>query len=149
MNLPKLLILSSEEEYKNHFIAEYCKKSPIATFDGLPVMFYPEMFEHAFYKRTAPKWTAPKDRMDLDRCKRMPWIKEVLKDSSIVPRKGYDKARDRYDENNRVAFLSPENYLVVIRKAGSVWRFVTAYLVDNEAAAKKIKDSPVWRAEKT
>lgn len=146
MSLPELLNLSTEEEYKNHFINEYCNKSPIATFDGLPVMFYPEMFEHSFYKRTRANWRAPKDQMDIDRCQRMPWIKAVLNDSTIVPRQGYDKARNRYDNDNRVTFLAPNNYVVVIRKAGSNWRFVTAYLVDNAAAASKIQASPPWHA---
>ena len=48
--------------------------------DGLPVKFYPEMFEHAFYKRTAKAWKAKKDSVNLDRYKRMPWINEVLHD---------------------------------------------------------------------
>lgn len=146
MSLPGLLILSTEAEYKNYFIKEYCDKSPIATFDGLPVMFYSEMFEHSFYKRTKASWKAPKDQMDIERCKRMPWIKDVLNDSSIIPRQGYDKARNRYDNDNRVTFLAPNNYVVVIRKAGKSWRFVTAYLVDNAVAASKIQASPAWHS---
>lgn len=77
MSLPKLLLLSTEAEYKSYFEKEYCDKCPIVTFDGLPVMFYPEMFEHAFYKRTKANWKAPKDKMDIERCKRMPWIEAV------------------------------------------------------------------------
>ena len=144
MNLPDMLILSTEEEYKNHFISEYCEKSPIATFDGLPVMFYPEVFEHSFYKRSRASWNAPKDQMDVERCKRMPWIKTVLNDPSIIPRQGFDKARNRYDNTRRVTFLAPNNYVVVIRKAGQSWRFVTAYIVDNQVAAGKIQASPAW-----
>ena len=52
MNLPKLLTYETEEEYKQHYIEHYCNSSPIMTFDEIPVMFYPERFEHAFYKRT-------------------------------------------------------------------------------------------------
>lgn len=144
MVLYELLLLSTEEEYKNYFIENYCNVSPIATFDGLPVMFYPEMFEHAFYKRAIANWHAPKSTLDMERCKRMKWIKEVLNDDSIVPRKGYDKARNRYDNNSRVTFLAPNDYIVVIRKAGATWRFVTAYLVDNEWAKNKILSSPIW-----
>lgn len=146
MALSELLFLSSEAEYKAYFIKNYCNVSPIATFDGLPVMFYPDMFEHAFYKRTEARWKAPKDRMDLDRCQRMNWIKDVLNDDTIIPRQGYDKAHNRYDNNSRVAFLGPNDYIVVIRKAGETWRFVTAYLVDNEWAKRKIMASPAWKA---
>lgn len=146
MNLPDMLILSTEDEYKNHFISEYCEKSPIATFDGLPVMFYPEMFEHSFYKRTKASWKAKKDKIDFERCKRMPWIKVVLNDSSIIPRQGFDKAHNRYDNESRVTFLAPNNYIVVIRKAGKSWRFVTAYIVDNAVAAGKIQASPAWHS---
>lgn len=146
MSLPELLTLSTEEEYKNYFVEEYCNKSPIATFDGLPVMFYPEMFEHSFYKRANASWKAPKDQMDISRCERMPWIKAVLNDSTIIPRQGYDKARNKYDNDNRVTFLAPNNYIVVIRKVGNKWRFVTAYIVDNAAAASKIQASPAWHS---
>lgn len=144
MLLPPLLILSSEAEYKQYFIDNYCNKCPIITFDGLPVMFYPDMFEHAFYRRTRPNWRAPKDSVDKSRCERMLWIKAILEDNTIIPRQGYDKARRRYDNTSRVAFLAPNNYLVVIRNAGMSWRFVTAYLVDNQEAANKILASPVW-----
>ena len=33
------LILPSEEEYKKYFVESYCDKSPILTWDGLPVFF--------------------------------------------------------------------------------------------------------------
>lgn len=146
MALSELLYLSSEEEYKKYFIENYCKVSPIATFDGLPVLFYPEMFEHAFYKRAKASWRAPKDSLDRERCKRMRWIKNVLNDDSIIPRQGYDKARNRYDNSRRVAFLAPNDYIVVIRKAGATWRFVTAYVIDNERTKKKILSSPAWHS---
>lgn len=146
MALSELLLLSTEEEYKNFFVENYCNISPIATFDGLPVMFYPEMFEHAFYKRAVAKWRAPKDSLDIERCKRMNWIKDVLNDDTIIPRQGYDKAHNRYDNNSRVAFLAPNDYIVVIRKAGPTWRFVTAYIVDNDRAKRKILGSPAWHS---
>lgn len=144
MSLPPLLKLSSEAEYKQYFIDNYCNKCPVITFDGLPVMFYPDMFEHAFYKRAKPKWRAPKDCVDSDRCERLPWIKAVLEDRTIVPKQGYDKARHKYDNTRRIAFLAPNNYLVVIRNVGAKWRFVTAHLVDNQDTANKILSSPVW-----
>lgn len=69
----------------------------------------------------------------------------MLQDPKIVPRKGYDKAKNSYDNTRRVTFLTEENYLVVIfiNKKGK-GKFVTAYLVDNDAAAEKIRNSPQW-----
>jgi hypothetical protein len=46
----------------------------------------------------------------------------------------------------RVAFLAPNDYIVVIRKAGATWRFVTAYVIDNERTKKKILSSPAWHS---
>lgn len=144
MSLPPLLTLSSEAEYKQYFINNYCLKSPLTTFDGLSVMFYPDMFEHAFYRRTKAAWKAPKDCLDIDRCTRLPWIKAVLEDKTIELKQGYDKARHLYDNKSRVAFVSSQNYLVVIRNAGTSWRFVTAYIVDNQDTSNKILTSPIW-----
>lgn len=144
MAIPELLNLPEEADYKKFFVEHYCNPSPILTWDNLPVEFYPEMFEHAFYKRTEKKWSAPKACVDLERCERMLWIEDVLQDSSIVPRVGYDKARGKNDARSRVALVSKEKYVVVIRRAGSKWKFVTAYVIDNELTFQKIMASPVW-----
>lgn len=79
----------------------------------------------------------------------MDWIKYVLEDSTIVPHKGYDKENNTYDNTRRVALLSDENYLVVIYiNKNGIAKFVTAYLVDNEMAAQKIRNSPLWEKQK-
>ena len=145
MSLPALLHYTTEEEYKKHYIEHYCDKSPITSYDGIPVMFYTDRFEHAFYKRTSKSWKARKDRFCQPRGERMDWITYVLQDPTIKPKKGYDKDKDSYDETRRVAFLSEENYLVVIyiNKNGQ-GKFITAYLVDDEETADKIRSSPDW-----
>ena len=86
MALPELLIYVTEEEYKQHYIRTYCEACPIYTFDNIPVMFYEVQFDHTFYKRTHKSWTAEKDSFDIERGKRMDWIKHVLQDPKIVPR---------------------------------------------------------------
>lgn len=144
MAIPNLLILSSEKKYKQFFIDNYCRQSPVFTWDGLPVMFYSDMFEHAFYKRSSKSWKAKKSCVDIDRCQRIPWIKEVLLDSSIVPRQGYDKATGRNDNSRRVTLISKERYVVIIRSDGTKWRFVTAYLIDNNDTYKKLMSAPLW-----
>lgn len=149
MLLPPLVHLDSEDAYYERFVAIYCSGNSIITWDGLPVVFYPEMFTHAFYKRKSRSWKAKKDSFDVSRGERVDWIKAVLEDPSIVPYQGYNKATGTYDGSRRVAFLTPENYLVVIREDGEKWRFVTAYVVDNPSTASKILSSPIWkRAQK-
>ena len=145
MALPDLIVYSTEEEYENHYIGNYCNASPIKTFDGIPVMFYPENFVHSFYNRTEKRWNAPKDKFSKERGERIDWIKCILQDPTIIPRKGYDKATNSYDNSRRVTFINDENYLVVIyiNKRG-IGKFITAYVIDNDSAAEKIRNSPLW-----
>ena len=83
--------------------------------------------------------------MDFERCKRMLWIEEVLNDSTIVPRQGYDKATGRNDSTRRVTLVSKERYVVVIRYTGkNKWAFVTAYIIDNERTYKQLMTAPRW-----
>ena len=140
-----LIHLATEAEYKQLFVDTYCTSGPIYTWDNLPVVFYPDMFEHAFYKRATKNWKAPKSSIDLSRCERILWIKEVLLDSSIIPRQGYDKAKNTHDSTRRVALLTPEDYVVVLRNDGNKWRFVTAYLIDNAVTKSKILSAPIWQ----
>lgn len=44
MAIPDYLSLPTEGDYKKYFIENYCNECPIFTWDGLPVMFYPDMF---------------------------------------------------------------------------------------------------------
>lgn len=144
MSLPGLLLLPNEVAFKQYFTDNYCTPSPINTWDGFQVMFYPDMFEHAFYKRATKEWKAPKSILDQDRCQRMPWIRDVLLDSNIIPKQGYDKATGKYDNSRRVALVSRENYVVIIRDDGTKWRFVTAYLIDNADTFSKLMAAPLW-----
>lgn len=144
MDLPELILNKTEAEYKQLFVSHYCNASPIITYDGLNVYFYPEMFEHSFYKRAYHNLHAPKDCMDINRCERILWIEAVLHDPTIIPFQGYDSARNCYDNSRRVAFLTSNDYLVVIRADKNNWRFTTAYIVDNPYAAAKIRSSPRW-----
>jgi len=145
MGLPELRKFTNEEECKEYYIEHYCNNTEIKTFDGICVRFYEETFEHAFYVRTRKSWKAPKDNYSIERGERIDWIKSVLEDPSIIPRKGYDSAKKNYDNSRRVTFLAPNNYVVVIYiNAKGEGKFVTAYLVDNQDTANKIASSPVW-----
>ena len=143
MSLPALKIFADESECKQYFVDNYCNQE-IFTHDGIRVKFHEDMFEHAFYIRSATKWKAQKDHFSIDRGERIDWIKYVLQDPTIVPKQGYDKARKCYDNSRRVAFLAPNNYVVIIMidNKGEA-RFVTASLVDHEDVANKISGSPI------
>lgn len=145
MSLPELRKFADEQECKQYYIENYCHNTEIKTFDGIRVKFYEETFEHAFYIRTRKSWSAPKDKYSEERGERIDWIKAILEDPDIAPRKGYDKAKKSYDNSRRVVFWAPNNYVVVIyiNKKGE-GKFVTAFLVDNQDTATKIANSPIW-----
>ena len=146
MSLPALRHFANEAECKQYFIDNYCK-AEISTHDGIKVAFHEDMFEHAFYVRAQKKWKSQKDHFSIDRGERIDWIKHVLSDPTIIPRQGYDKARKRADNSRRVAFLTPNNYVVIIQLLGKrKARFVTAYLVDGADVAAKINSSPLWNS---
>lgn len=138
------LELQTEKDYKEHFIEKYCSQE-IITFDGIKVNFYPRNFEHAFYKRSKKKTTAPKDLFDSERAKRIDWIKKIIEDESIKPRVGYDNRKKTLDYNSRVSYVQNEKYVVIIRMIDETKAFfVTAYLVDNTYTSRKILEKPLW-----
>ena len=146
MSLPALRSFASEAECKQYFIDNYCN-AEISTHDGIKVKFHEDMFEHAFYVRTTKSWEAKKDHFSTDRGERIDWIKDVLNDPTITPRQGYDKAKKRFDNSRRVAFLAPNNYVVIIQLIGNrEARFVTAFIVDSTDVASKISANPVWNS---
>ena len=139
--IPKLLNLATPDDYKNHFINKYCK-SKIQTYDGIIVKFYAQQFEHSFYESSNKK-KRNKDVFSLDRALRIDWIEYVLKNPKAELHLGWDRDTKKYNTNRRVAIISPENYVVVIRlyddkKAD----FITAYYADNSAT--KIRNMPFW-----
>ena len=146
MSLPALRNFANESDCKKYFIDNYCNVQ-ISTHDGIIVKFHKDMFEHAFYVRSQKKWKSNKDHYSVDRGERIDWIKYVLNDSTIIPRQGYDKAKKGFDNSRRVAFLAPNNFVVVIQLIGKRRaRFVTAYLVDSTDVANKIIASPIWNS---
>lgn len=146
MSLPALRSFASEAEYKQYFVDNYCN-TEIYTHDGIKVKFHEDMFEHAFYVRAQKKWQSQKDHFAIDRGKRIDWIKYVLNDRTITPRQGYDKAKKTFDNSRRVAFLTQNNYVVIIQLVGKrEARFVTAFIVDSETVANKINANPVWNS---
>ena len=138
---PKLKYLSSADEYKQYYVEKYCKK-PIKTFDGIEVKFYEERFEHAFYE-SSDKLHSSKDVFSKDRATRIDWIEYTLKNPNAELHAGWDKKKKQVDRSRRVAFITPENYVVVIMLTGeNKAKFVTAYYADN--SSEKIRANPLW-----
>ncbi len=136
-----LIEFSTVQEYKNYFMNEYCV-SGVVTHQDIQVNFYPDTFEHAFYKSRNRK-RADKSIFDHERARRIGWIKDVLIDATIPIYVGWDSKRKRYDSSNKVSLITTDGYVVVIRLINDTRaKFVTAYLIDNGDVLDKICSSP-------
>lgn len=140
--IPELVHLSTIDEYKKYFVDKYCKKELI-TFDGISVKFYEDQFEHAFYESSNKK-KRNKDVFSIDRATRIDWIEYVLKNPKAELHLGWDRDKKIYNKDRRVAIISPEDYVVIIRLNGNnKAKFITAYYADNSAS--EIRKMPLWQ----
>lgn len=140
--VPNLVYLSTEDEYKKHFVDKYCKKELI-TFDGISVKFYEDQFEHAFYESSNKK-KRNKDVFSIDRATRIDWIEYVLKNPKAELHLGWDRDKKVYNKDRRVAIISPEDYVVIIRlNNNNKAKFITAYYADNSSS--EIRKMPFWQ----
>ncbi|HHA5679188.1 hypothetical protein ACFHPT_03020 [Enterococcus faecium] len=134
--------LQTMDEYRMHYEKKYCT-STILTHQGLPVRFYPERFDHAFYKNSNRR-TKDKSLFSLERAERIDWIEEVLKDPNVTIYAGWDSKKKRHDFSHRASLITPDGYVVVIRKINdSKATFVTAYVIDDLSVFDKIKSNPI------
>lgn len=141
MSLPPLLKLKSENEYREYFIATYVKGARVKMFDGILVDFYPEAFEHAFYRDTT-RTSHDKGRFDRKRAERMDWIRSALLDEMAEVYR-----RDMGNKIRRITLLAEPRYAVITQlnpKDTSRSRFITAYLVDSDLALSKMRSNPKW-----
>ena len=130
------------DEYRSHFEKQYCKEA-LMTHQGILVHFYPENFDHAFYKNSDRK-SRDKSVFSIERAERIDWIAEVLRDVDITIYAGWISAKKRNDFNSRVSLVTADGYVVVIRKINeSKAKFVTAYVIDDESVVPKICSNPV------
>ena len=115
----------SEAEMRKIWVDEYCQQE-IETFDGVMVKFYEDMFVHIFFES---RNRVAKDKSDLsyNRLEKIYWIKDTLKDSTAMLKKGWDTDKKEYFKDRRVAIVKG-NYVVVIRFTGILKaKLVTAY----------------------
>jgi len=144
---PKLLILSCEMEYQVYYEEKYCK-CPIVTYDGIPIYFPKNKFDHAFYESSDRRGSD--DIFSDVRAQRMGWIKEILQSPTATLYQGWNKKKKTYDPCGRVAF-EYEQFVVVVRLSlkgdGTLkGNFITCYQADN--SLDKIKQSPLWDKNK-
>ena len=142
MGLPPLLLLPGEQAYRQRYMKEYVLGGPIVTFDGLGVAFYPEQFDHAFFRDSSLK-AKDKAIFDLRRAERMPWIRAALCDpcAELYRRPMSNK------KVHRIALLDSMRYAVIIQIRDAKQtraRFLTAYVVDSEGALKNMRGNPRW-----
>lgn len=143
MPSPPKVTYATESDYRSHFHRVYCQ-APIMTFDGIPVRFRRNDFDHCMFESSRRDGT--KDRFSKERSERIDWIKATLESPDAELYQGWDKQRKRCDPDSRVAVVY-EEFVVVIRvkQAADGTRrasFVTAYLAD--ASIGKIRSMPKW-----
>lgn len=140
-SVPNFINLATKAEYKKYYIKKYCKNT-LQTFDGIKVKFYEDQFEHAFFE-SSNKRKRNKDIFSIDRAKRIDWIEYVLKNPNAELHLGWDRDKKICNKERRVAIISPEDYVVIIRiNSNNTAKFITAYYADN--SANEIRKMPLW-----
>ena len=141
MLLPPLLYRPDAAAYRMHFIRHYCM-TPVVTFDSISVEFFPEVFEHAFYRDSNPT-ANDKAVFDLARAQRLNWIRAVLEEPTCnLYRRTMPGHRTR-----RIALEPTTPYAVIIQidtRSLTRARFITAYIVDSTRALQGMISNPRW-----
>ena len=135
-------------EYRAHFEQIYCQ-APILTFDGIPVRFRKQHFEHCMFD--SMRRNGVKDQFSRKRAERIDWIRETLVNPNSNPRQGWDTKNNCIDKSRRVSVVY-ERFVVIIR----VWQkkdetltaeFVTCFQADNDETIRSIRAKPRWTKE--
>lgn len=139
MELPPLLILESEEEYREHYIRTLANGPAVITPDGIQVDFYEDKFDYVFWGRSS-SWQKKKDRFAPERAQRMDWIRPLLVDPNADIRR---ESGSDY-RNYRLILYYPDPYMVVtkaVRRGRET--FMNAYPCSRERLNEKSK-FPKW-----
>ena len=75
------------------------------------------------------------------------WIEYVLTNPYAEIHVGWDRENKTYSKDRRVAIITPENYVVIIRlNNNGTAKYITSYLADTPRSAREILNSPMWNA---
>lgn len=141
MELPPLLILGSEEEYREHYVRTLVKGSLVITPDGAKVRFFEERFDHAFFRKTN-RWKDEKDDFARSRAERMDWIRVCLTAQNVE----IYREPCRLGQLNRLVVLRMQRYMVVtVTVREKEERFVTAYDDLSNEKIYKVTGLPRWK----
>jgi hypothetical protein len=148
MPFPALVSYATEDEYREHYRRCYVDATPpILTVDGVPVRFFDEVFDHAFFD-ASDRRTGNKDRFSIARAQRIDWIRFAIEEGGRVE---YFEWTDDQGHPRRELLLGGA-YLVVLQFRGKArnWaKFITAFLHDNP---DRIRHDPnkrrVWPKKK-
>lgn len=137
---PPLLTLPTPEDYKQHFVTQYCR-AHIYTFDGIRIHFKPGCFEHAFFT-SAGRQRGDKSVFDTHRAERMDWIAWALADPTATLRQAWRGGW--YDPTRRACVVGAVGYCVWVQiPVGATAFFVTAYTPE-AANLVKIVGGPAY-----
>ena len=144
MSVPEKIFYADIESYRRHFESNYCA-GPIVTFDGIPVHFRRNDFNHCMFESSMRNGI--KDTFSFTRAQRINWIKETLTNPEAELYFGYDKNKKQIRHDRRVSVVF-EDFVVIIglkkeNVAGNYrgW-FITAFQADNSIT--KIKNMKKW-----
>ena len=143
MRLPPLISYATETEYRTRFLNRYVGlNNSVTTFDGITVHFFQENFYHAFFTSSRRRFPS-KDKFDRSRAERIDWIRHVLEKIGMeLYRRVMPNRKVR-----RIALEPITPYAVIIQidpKKLTQARFITAYIVNNQPALKKMRSNPKW-----
>jgi hypothetical protein len=129
MEFPPLVDYATEAEYRDHYERCYVNAQTITTVDGIPVRFFEETFEHAFFK-SSDRRDPQKDTFARERAKRIDWIRFAIEEG------GHVECFEWIDNGGyeRREILLGGSYLVVLQFRGKErkWaKFITAFPHDN------------------
>lgn len=147
LELPPLVELGSEAEYRARFERLYCR-AHIMTFDGIRVRFRKRQFDHCFFESTTRDGV--KNEFSAARAKRIDWIRAVLEAPDAELYQGWDSRQRRIDPNRRVAIVLG-TYVVIIAVTGDgTADFVTAFVSNRPepgrlSAVQRIRRGPKWQ----
>lgn len=143
----------SQEEYRELFVNEYCRRTTVFTVDSateLQIRFKPDMFAHAFFESSDRK--GADDVFSEKRAERMLLISSLLDDNFGERYFGWDKQSKSDSVDRCVLVHNRFDFVVVVEfflsRAGEIrGRFVTCYVADSWESLPKIRKHEKWDYE--